>query len=217
MPPPGGRFPGTGSIDVFYDSGLFPFALHLETEWKRIQSEFDALQGQGLVPWPERVLYDQGWSVFGLYAFGREIPENCGRCPDTVRLLARVPGLVTAGFSVMAPGTHIRPHVGYSDAVLRCHLGIRVSKGCALRVAGVVRQWEEGRTLVFDDTREHEAWNRGASPRAVLLMDFLKPGARASDEVPVTVRRSLARATQNQPDAVLSFLQELVDEDARNG
>jgi hypothetical protein len=31
-------------------------------------------------------------------------------------------------------------------------------------------------SLVFDDTTEHEAWNRSDSVRIVLIIDFAKPG-----------------------------------------
>jgi beta-hydroxylase len=89
----------------------------------------------------------------------------------------QIPGLTTAGFSWMSPGTHIKPHVGYSSAVLRCHLGLVIPSDCKLRVGSETRGWQEGKTLVFDDTVEHEAWNRSDKDRVVLLLDFKRPGA----------------------------------------
>ena len=80
--------------------------------------------------------------------------------------------MTTAGFSFLAPGTVIRPHIGYSGEVLRCHLGLIVPEGCALRVGAETRNWDAGKRLVFDDTVEHEAWNSGAEGRAVLLIYF---------------------------------------------
>jgi beta-hydroxylase len=38
-----------------------------------------------------------------------------------------------------------------------------------------VRQWEEGRVLVFDDSYEHEAWNDAESVRVVLLCYVVRP------------------------------------------
>ena len=52
-------------------------------------------------------------------------------------------GVTTAGFSRLAPGTHIKPHVGYTSEVLRCHLGLIVPPDCALRVGSETRRWEE--------------------------------------------------------------------------
>ena len=37
------------------------------------------------------------------------------------------------------------------------------------------RHWEEGKSLVFDDTYMHEAWNDTSSDRVVLFMDFVRP------------------------------------------
>lgn len=163
---------------MFLDATAFPFTRVLEERWRAVRGELTVLPASDFAPWPERGLYDSGWSVFGLIAFGRRLDENLAACPETARVLREVPGLTTAGFSRLAPGAHIRPHVGYTDAVLRCHLGLVVPPdGCALRVAGEERAWEEGRCLVFDDTAVHEAWNRSSLPRVVLLADFLRPGA----------------------------------------
>lgn len=83
--------------------------------------------------------------------------------------------MVTAGFSSLLPGTHIAAHTGYPDGVLRCHLGMIGCDGCSLRVGDETHNWQEGKCLVFDDTTEHEAWNRGTQTRIVLLLDFKYP------------------------------------------
>jgi aspartate beta-hydroxylase len=38
-----------------------------------------------------------------------------------------------------------------------------------------VREWEEGRAWVFDDTIEHEAWNESDRTRVILLFDIERP------------------------------------------
>ena len=55
------------------------------------------------------------------------------------------------------------------------HLPLVVPRNCALRVAGEEHQWREGQTLVFDDTYEHEAWNRSTGLRVVLIADVWNP------------------------------------------
>jgi len=159
---------------VFLESADFPFTKQLEDNWLTIKRELLALPSTAWKYWPERMLYDAGWTVFGFYFFGRRIPDNCAACPETVKVLETVPGMVTAGFSNMAPGTHIKPHRGYTNAVLRCHLGLIVPPDCALRVGAETRNWSDGKCLVFDDTCEHEAWNRSDQPRVILLLDFRK-------------------------------------------
>jgi len=178
---------------VFLDPADFPFTRALTAGFPDVLAELEALLGEHFVAWPETDLYDAGWEVFGLYAFGRRLAHNCERCPRTAALVEAVPGMVTAGFSRLAPGTHIRPHVGYSTAVLRCHLGVVTPPGCALRVGGETRAWRAGECLLFDDTAEHEAWNRGDAERVVLLLDFTRDGARRPAAVPDSVAGPLAR------------------------
>jgi beta-hydroxylase len=164
---------------MFYDTKLFPFTATLEQNWRVIRSELDAITAQEFIDWPEHSLYgDRGWETFGLYAFGQRQPEGCARCPQTEQVVRQIPGLMMAGFSRLAPSAHIVPHCGYegySGYVLRLHLGLDIPEDCTIRVGAETRQWEEGRCFVFDDSTEHEAWNKGNRQRTVLLCDFLNP------------------------------------------
>jgi len=105
--------------------------------------------------------------------------------------------MTTAGFSSLKPGTHIVPHVGYSNGVLRCHLGLFVADGCALRVKTQTRSWQEGKCLIFDDTVEHEAWNYSDANRIVLLIDFKNPDATGNDQSQVIYSAEVAQLVRN--------------------
>jgi aspartyl/asparaginyl beta-hydroxylase (cupin superfamily) len=61
------------------------------------------------------------------------------------------------------------------------------------------RSWGEGECLVFDDTVEHEAWNRSAKTRVVLLLDFLRPGfaSAAADVPPSEVEEMIQQRTRS--------------------
>lgn len=173
----GRQLPGLQHDCWFYDPDQFPFTRRLTHAWPQIRRELEALRSGDFVAWPEKYLYDgKGWDTFGLFALGVRIDRNCRLCPHTADALESIPGLVSAGFSCLAPGTHIDPHTGYPDGLLRCHLGVVVPEACGLRVAHEVRHWREGRCLVFDDTAEHEAWNRSDRTRVVLLLDFRPAG-----------------------------------------
>jgi beta-hydroxylase len=156
----------------FYEATSFPFVAALEANWDIIRQELEQLQSKHFIPWSERYLYQEGWTTFGLYAFGIKIEKNCQLCPRTATLVESIPNLITAGFSALGPNTHIAPHAGYPDGVLRCHLGLIVPADCGIRVGDEIRNWQEGRCLIFDDTFEHEAWNRSDATRIVLLLDF---------------------------------------------
>ena len=118
------------------------------------------------------------WRLFGLYLKGRRIDANCAQCPRTAAAVARVPRMVNAGFSCLEAGYRLHRHAGYDPTLYRTHLGLRVPPGdCALWVNGEARRWQEGRTLMFDDTFPHEAWNLTPKHRIVLIVDTLNHNA----------------------------------------
>jgi beta-hydroxylase len=47
--------------------------------------------------------------------------------------------------------------------------------GCRIRVGNDVRAWREGKSLIFDDSNEHEVWNDCDAHRVVLFVDFVRP------------------------------------------
>jgi beta-hydroxylase len=146
-----------------------------------ILAELDALGPEAFEPWPERHLYGAGWNAFGFRFLGRHLDANCARCPKTAAALGAIPGLISAGFSLLEPGTWIKPHVGYSHSLYVGHLGLIVPEDCAIRVGRETRSWRVGRFFAFNDMVEHEAWNRGDSRRVVLLIEFLRPGRELSE------------------------------------
>ena len=114
---------------------------------------------------------DDNWKTYFFFGYGFKSEANCARCPRTTELLERIPGMKTAMFSVLSPGKHISAHRGPYKGVLRYHLGLKIPEpraGCRLRVGEEVRHWEEGGSLLFDDTFEHEAWNDTDGVRVVL-------------------------------------------------
>src|SRR5262245_20729792 len=145
---------------MFLDSNQFPFIRELEASWNEVRQECVGLPGSTFEPWVQREMYGEGWSVYGLIAFGKRIEGALRSCPRTAALLTQVPGLTTAGFSRMAAGTHIKPHVGWVHTVYRLHMGLVVPPDCSMRMRAETRPWREGECLVFDDTVELEAWNR---------------------------------------------------------
>jgi beta-hydroxylase len=155
----------------------YPAVSILEDAWMGVLEELQGvIKNSKFVQWPERDLYAGAWDVYGLYGIdGKIIPEHARECPKTTAAVEKIPGMRTAGFSMLAAGCTIKPHVGYTDAVLRSHLGLIIPKGdCALRVGDTVHRWEPGKAFVFDDRIQHEAWNRTKGSRYILLVDFIK-------------------------------------------
>jgi aspartate beta-hydroxylase len=61
-----------------------------------------------------------------------------------------------------------------------------VPEDCALKVGGEIHVWREGRAVVFDDTYEHEAWNRSTETRVVLIFDMWNPHLTEAEQAAVT-------------------------------
>lgn len=169
-----------------YDSATFPWVREIEKEWKAIRAELDkVLTRQDELPSfqdistdVKTISTDKHWKTFFLIGFGVKAQKNVEQCPETWRIVQKIPGLKTAMFSIFEPGKHLPPHRGPYNGVLRFHLGLIVPEPrekIAIRVADQVCHWEEGKALVFDDAYEHEAWNHSDKTRVVLFVDFVKP------------------------------------------
>jgi ornithine lipid ester-linked acyl 2-hydroxylase len=174
---------GTGP---FFDASRFPWIGGIEREWRVIRAELDrVLETRERIPHfhdisPDqyRISHDGEWRTFFLYGYGYEAEENCRRCPETARLLRTIPGMRSGFFSILGAGKRIPAHRGAWKGLLRYHLGLLVPDppdACGIRVGGEQAHWEEGRSLVFDDTFRHEAWNETGRDRVVLFVDFDRP------------------------------------------
>jgi beta-hydroxylase len=153
------------------------FVKYIEENYLEIKTEFESVVSENLYQsWPETQLYNYGWNVFGLRFQGNDIEAAHSLCPTISHIIKKYDRLVdTLGFSILNPGTIINKHIGYTDKVLRCHLGISVPDGdCALKVGNDIIHWENGKAFIFDDTIEHGAWNLTTQKRVVMLVDLNK-------------------------------------------
>lgn len=198
----------------FFDRKHFPwlenFEHHTDAIWKECTGLLDG-RAAPLRPYvrqeagtPHNVWtpLDQSpdWSALFLWEFGQPDDDAIAACPATVAALADVPlcrisrRAPNVFFSILAPGTRIPPHTGVTNARTIVHLPLSVPDGCGFRVGGDLREWEKGRCLAFDDTIEHEAWNEGTRPRAVLIFDVWNPYMSAAETE--AVRAYFAAADQ---------------------
>jgi beta-hydroxylase len=180
-----GAFSTVGDKPVHAPS-RFPWTQRLEDNWTVMREELDEiLKHREALPSfhdiaedASTISQDDNWKTFFLYGYGVKAEENCARCPRTTELIEQVPGMTTAFFSILSPGKHIPPHRGPYKGVLRYHLGLKVpepAERCRIRVDDEVEHWEEGESLVFDDTYDHEVRNETNGERAILFLDVKRP------------------------------------------
>jgi aspartyl/asparaginyl beta-hydroxylase (cupin superfamily) len=186
----------------WWDPAEIPAAALLEDNYLAIRNEFlnVLICGQlRLHPQsrggPGKQLTDGDWNIFDLYSRGCVNAANAIFAPHTIRILRQLPEVTTnpsgfAYFSVLNPGVHISPHCGPTNSRIRVHLGLRVPKGAALRVGRETRGWKEGICSVFDDSWEHEVFNKSDFLRAVLILDVWHPDLSIAQQSRLAARQS---------------------------
>lgn len=125
-----------------------------------------------------RIVRGNRWKSFFFYAYGERVQKNCLVCPVTDKAVQRIPGMLTAFYSILEPHTKLKEHRGPYKGVLRYHLALKIPKEkeqCGICIENEVRHWEAGGSLVFDDSYLHEAWNNSDEMRVVLFVDFVRP------------------------------------------
>ncbi len=193
-------YPGLPALGYWPDD-RFAWLTELAAATDAVQAECDALlasEAADLVPYiqyPAGVPVDQwaalnhnrDWTAIHLLQNGRRVEANARHCPQLMALLGRLPQPAIAGagpnamFSLLAPGAHIPPHTGISNARLVCHLPLIVPDGCWFRVGSETRHWQRGVPFVFDDTADHEAMNPSGALRIVLIFDIWHPDLDAAE------------------------------------
>ncbi|GAB9464670.1 Aspartate beta-hydroxylase domain-containing protein 2 [Globisporangium polare] len=181
----------------YYDyKELYPQLEVLRDNFDVIVEEMKAVHQSSTWPfWPEKHYAegDNEWRVFPFcYTFPAFdasktawVPPTCAMCPRTVDILKGIPGIRTALFSKLGPGTTLTAHRGWADLsnhILRCHLGLVVptfeggEPSCSMVVGGQKAAHGEREVLVFDDSKLHFAYNRhDEQTRVVLIVDLYRP------------------------------------------
>jgi ornithine lipid ester-linked acyl 2-hydroxylase len=174
---------------AFFDVEEFPWIAELEANWMIVRQELDeVLREKTRIPKAqslndiEYLISQQNChssrKVYAFYFYGHQNSEYCQTCPETTKLLQKIPDMKTAAFSILTPNHHLATHRGEYKGVLRYHLGLRIPSprfDCGIQVKDEIAHWEEGKSLVFDDTHPHSAWNHTNQDRVVLLIDIIRP------------------------------------------
>jgi aspartate beta-hydroxylase len=184
----------------FFGREQFPWLEALEAATADIRDELQAIMAhpQAFAPYvqsdPSRPQLKRGgmldntdWSAYYLWKDGLPVAGHVERFPKTMAALQAVPLARTPRrspsilFSLLRPGAHIPPHHGFINTRLIVHLPLVVPPGCAFRVGNATREWVEGQAWLFDDTIEHEAWNRSQQTRVILLFEVWRPELSVSE------------------------------------
>ncbi|HEY0629506.1 MAG TPA: aspartyl/asparaginyl beta-hydroxylase domain-containing protein [Sphingomicrobium sp.] len=181
----------------YYDPAGFDWAAEIEAAAPAIREELEAVLAQRgtdefrayiqagsdelRMDENRQLLDNKDWSALFLCENGWMVPKAIDSCPRTWETMLKAPLPRISGwgptvmFSLLKAGARIAPHTGMFNTRLICHLPLIVPPNCRFRVGNEVREWEEGKLLIFDDTIEHEAWNDSGEDRVVLIFDIWRP------------------------------------------
>ncbi len=156
----------------------------LEESWKEIKQEIEGVISSGKTL-PKFHEVDDGqeyisdndglsWSLLNLLLYEMWHEKNCDLCPKTTSILKGLGSVKSAYFSILAPGKHIPPHKGPYKGIIRYQLALSVPKNgeCKIIVDDKDCFWEEGKSVLFDDTYTHEVINNTNEVRIALLLDI---------------------------------------------
>lgn len=204
-------YPGLRELE-FHDRELFPWLETLESltpairaDLDRVANASDAAQvpyvkyadSEPLAQWRD-LNHNRDWTAIHLIERGQSVAANAAHCPATMEFLAgmdqpAIPGCgANAMFSLLAPQTHIPPHVGVANFRLLCHLPLIVPNRCWFRVGADTRDFAEGQSWIFDDTIEHEAKNETDALRVILIFDLWHPDLSPAEREAITAAVSAA-------------------------
>lgn len=179
------KYSRVGNPSVF-EADTFGWATGLEAEWEAIRDEALAVMANDantpplreLSPDHRGIARDDHWRCFFIWGYGKRVAQNAALCPRTTAAVERIPGLLSAFYSIHTPGTLVPEHRGVSKTIINCHLPLDVpgeAEVCGIEIDGRTYGWREGETLIFDDTYRHSAWNQTERPRVILLVQFQRP------------------------------------------
>ena len=172
---------------TFFDPADFSWVAEIEAGVPAIRAELDEVlryrdelpNFQDISTDQYQITDDDRWKTFFFYGYGFTAGNNVERCPETARLVQRIPGMTTAMFSILAPHKRIPAHGGPYKGVLRYHLALMVPEPpgavrdpCRQRRAPLGPRARASCSTTSSSTRP------GTTPtarRVVLFVDFKRP------------------------------------------
>ncbi len=174
------------SDPVFYDADAIPEVREILASYDIIREEVsgyvdDTFAIKPLNPNPPPMNGSRMWQ--NVYFKNYMLAYRAGRkhFPRTYELFADRDDITLAGIVSLAPGGKLLSHCGETNALIRCHLGLKIPgtlPDLGLKVNGHSVCWEEGKVIAFNDAYQHEVWNRTDGTRHVLAFDVVRPEFR---------------------------------------
>lgn len=199
----------------------FPELAPLQDNWEMIRDEGMKLFDEGYIRAAAgyndigfNSFFRTGWKRFYLKWYDDFLPSAKTLCPKTAALLAGIPTVNAAMFTLLPPGSKLVKHRDPFAGSVRYHLGLLTpnSDKCHIEVDGESYAWKDGEAVLFDETYIHWAENQTDQTRLILLCDIERPLnnpiMRAFNRI-VGWRLIRAAATENVPGEHVGILNKI--------
>jgi beta-hydroxylase len=199
----------------------FPELAPLQDNWQMIRDEGMKLFDEGYIRAAAgyndigfNSFFRTGWKRFYLKWYDDFLPSAKTLCPKTAALLAGIPSVNAAMFTLLPPGSKLVKHRDPFAGSVRYHLGLVTpnSDKCHIVVDGESYAWKDGEAVLFDETYIHYAENQTDQTRLILLCDIERPLnnpiMRAFNRL-IGWRLIRAAATENVPGEHVGILNKI--------
>ncbi len=165
----------------FFNPDDFAWVKILESKYEQILNEIGGLiYGKEEMPAnlnPPYLSSPDAWRNFYFSNFRWYNHPNCKKYPVTFSILNEIPNFSFAGITVLEPHSKVLPHIGETNATIRCHFALKIPGNyldCGIEVNGEKRGYEEGKVLMFSDAHFHTTWNNTDERRFVIVFDVVQ-------------------------------------------
>lgn len=169
-----------GTEPPFANPDEFPWTKEFEANHEAIFAELqEYLKNHNLIGYfiKSMVSRENSWKTIPLRTWGIQQYKNQEKFPFTYSIIKKYPQILSSSFNLLESNSRIHPHLGDTNTIYRCHLGLEIPAGipdCAFRVKEDVRPWQKGKWLMFIDAYNHEAYNNSNRDRFIFVVDVVR-------------------------------------------
>ena len=177
--------PHPPNMAKFYDPSKYDFVKVVESQWQVIRDELLTVIGDSSAKNEfkayqdlEKTDKDAAWKTAGLMYWTMTSKSNIALFPKTWEIFKSIPNVTSCSLHILEGHSTIKPHIGDTNAMLRCHMGLVIPAQlprCGFRVGDEKTSWQEGKIFIFNDACEHTAWNNTGDNRFVISFDVMRP------------------------------------------
>jgi beta-hydroxylase len=169
--------------EPFYSPELLPECRILSNNWKIFREEalksyksYNTIKGD-LFFTNNLVNKESEWTKLYIKWHSDIDKTALNKCPESCKIIEKIPGVKIAMFSVLSPHSKINAHSGLYKGCLRYHLGLSTpnSEECYIVVDKKKYSWKDGEGILIDDTFEHWVVNDTDQVRIILFCDIIRP------------------------------------------